>query len=852
MNDRWIVAGKANHGDAKQLVSLLHRMGITAKLVDTKTWRSFRDQPAMLIVLLSRASLGDASYVEHLARLRTKTTGGVLTLRVYVDQCQDRVDELLSVIPDGPELDWNDEGALLSAIKHATASKSVDTVAGPPDRQRTQYLRWNDAPTRTSTIGRQAELDELTDLTGQDGAVHVLGIVGMGGVGKTALTVDLARRLVPSAEGLLWVTLRTRCTMAELEADLVGILGSDAPDPLGRTHADRVLNILRSRDLVLILDNFESLLEERSSRYIEGYEEYETLLRALAESQHNSRVIVTSREIPTPLDRLSSALPSVHVFRLPSVNLEVARALLNQHGLVGDADDLDQLAQRCDRNPLALQLASSYVLDVYGGDVAGFLHDATPVFGGIQALLEEHDRRLSSVERESLTWLALSAGPTLTEYLVSRLGSFYSRPRLLGALDQLTRKSLIWRADDGFDMHGLVRQYYVDSLVEACVSDFLTSTEASPLGRYLLVSPDAREYLRASQTANHVAPIIGGIRQVLRLSELRRRSTEILDQARNAHTKARPFLASNVVLLMAEAGLDLNNSDLHGLTFVSANFEGLDISGADLSGCLFRGCRFSDTFGSVTSVAFSSDGLTVAAGTFEGRLRTWQTDGFVPTMNEPAHRDWISGIAYAREGDSIVVGSFDGSMSTWNPVTHSMMERWEAHDGPVRAVTLSPDQDSIISVGEDGKVYQWDRGRREPQLLYTASDRLKAATAGGGLLAFGGDDRTIHILDMRRGELAHELVGHEGWIRALAMSEDVTHLVSGADDGTVRRWTIDDGTFEVLGSHSSRVWSVAADPTGHVIASGGTDGVIKIWDASTGEEVRQLIGHSSWGESSSD
>jgi transcriptional regulator with XRE-family HTH domain len=172
------------------------------------------------------------------------------------------------------------------------ATAAADT--GPGRRE-----SWAEASDVAEFIGRASERALLRRWVLEE-HVRVIALFGIGGIGKSLLATRVARDLVPSFENVVWRSLRDAQTPAEWLAEVVGFLVPDyGPFPQAEsTLARHLLEILAEKRCLLVLDNLETVLEARGrvGTYVPGYERYGVLLRQLAETPHQSCVIVTSRE----------------------------------------------------------------------------------------------------------------------------------------------------------------------------------------------------------------------------------------------------------------------------------------------------------------------------------------------------------------------------------------------------------------------------------------------------------------------------------------------------------------------------------------------------------------------------
>jgi hypothetical protein len=201
-----------------------------------------------------------------------------------------------------------------------------------------------------------------------------------------------------------------------------------------------LLELLRTQRCLLVLDNLETVLEPGvpDVRYRTGYEGYGEILRRLGESAHQGCLLVTSREQPMREDQMA-----VRALRLQGLEVDGARALLDQRDLSGDDAAWQALVARYGGNPLALQVVGKTVATVFDGAIAAFLAQDVAVFGDIRQLVVEQVARLSVQEQAVLTWLAEEREPVGFAELVTDLGPLLGRAAVVEAVEALARRSLL-------------------------------------------------------------------------------------------------------------------------------------------------------------------------------------------------------------------------------------------------------------------------------------------------------------------------------------------------------------------------------------------------------------------------
>jgi WD40 repeat protein len=198
--------------------------------------------------------------------------------------------------------------------------------------------------------------------------------------------------------------------------------------------------------------------------------------------------------------------------------------------------------------------------------------------------------------------------------------------------------------------------------------------------------------------------------------------------------------------------------------------------------------------GTVTAVALSRDGRTVAAGTEAGRVLTWKPGE--PPVELPRHEERIWAVAIAPDGERIAVGTADGLVFVHDRADGDATATLDAHDGTIYGLDFSPD---------------------------------------GRLLATASRDRSVGLWETNRWQSRRFLTGHQATVLSATFANDGTRLLTTSSDGTFRVWQVADG-HEVLrgGDGSVRLFRGAWSDDGSLVATAGEDGMARVWHAATG------------------
>jgi predicted ATPase/class 3 adenylate cyclase len=417
------------------------------------------------------------SPVNRAARIMSAAHGGqVLLSQAVVDRVRER-------LPSASSL--RDLGSV--RLKDLSRPERVYQLLHPQLRQEFPALRSleatpNNLPQQVSSfIGRERELVEVKGLLAQS---RLLTLVGIGGIGKTRLALQAAAEVIEAYRDGVWlVELGSIGDASLVPTSVAQVLGVQERTDTRLT--DSLCAHLKSRQLLLILDNCEHLLDACA-----------TLADAVLRGAAEPTIIATSREPlhvageqTYPLQTLSLAEPSGSaeaIARSEAVQLFVERARRQLPDFELTAARASAVAELCvhlDGIPLALELAAARIPSLSIEQISARLddrfrllttgtHTALPRQQTLRATFDWSFDLLTEQERAVFRRLAIfSGGFTLEAASSIASGQEIDEFAVIDLVSQLVARSLVVAdtsdARPRYRLLETTRTYAVEKLVEA-------------------------------------------------------------------------------------------------------------------------------------------------------------------------------------------------------------------------------------------------------------------------------------------------------------------------------------------------------------------------------------------------
>ena len=271
---------------------------------------------------------------------------------------------------------------------------------------------------------------------------------------------------------------------------------------------------------------------------------------------------------------------------------------------------------------------------------------------------------------------------------------------------------------------------------------------------------------------------------------------------------------------------------------------------------------------SVSAMDFSQDQELVAVGTTDSYIRVWSLDGKPLKSTLPTEKDLkvnnrklighsgpVYSVAFSDAASKAAVDRFgggpavdtnaklllscsaDGQVRLWSLDVWTCLCVYRGHDGPVMSLSWGPFGHYFASGGWDKTVRVWSQDHASAQRLLVGHDTSISTLAWhpNGTYVFSASDeadKSIRMWSVSDGKCARVFTGHVDYISALQCAPNGKILASADVGGNIFLWDLEKAVRikRCRGHGRGGIWSLSFSVESNVLASGGHDNTVRIWD----------------------
>lgn len=254
------------------------------------------------------------------------------------------------------------------------------------------------------------------------------------------------------------------------------------------------------------------------------------------------------------------------------------------------------------------------------------------------------------------------------------------------------------------------------------------------------------------------------------------------------------------------------------------------------------------------SIAYSPDGKLLASANSDGTITLVDADSLQFKQKITSQNDSLWSVAFSPNGKLLADAGRNGVIQVWNAEVMEKVDEFKGHSDEVHSLSFSPDGSRLASASWDHTVKIWSVDESDPR-----SDMHKPFRGRVNAVAISPDSQLIAIASgiigqfgklsiLRSNDLSDYLPAlvADTSMNTLAFSPDGKKLVAADGAGTLHLVNLTDGKEQSFSGGQQKMIVATAFSTNGIIATGGEDKTVSLWNASTGRLIGQLPQQKDW------
>lgn len=317
------------------------------------------------------------------------------------------------------------------------------------------------APQIIKFYNRETELKTLADWIFNQN-IRLISILGLSGIGKTALVKRLIDLNLEQFEVIIWRSLKYPQPLDLLVNDFLYIFQEESQKTI-QAKLQLLFTILTEKKCLIILDDMQNIFErgELAGKYNIPYQDYQNFFTMLTATQHQSNIILISQEKCAEMQSLDQQLYPIKCLEL--LGLDNISILENTN--LNNQDIWLKLIQLYEGNLIYLKEVVSLIQDIYDGEVADFLTENSLIITqNMQSHFNDLFSRLSPIEQQIILELIKSDQPISREDLKQNL--LLSSVDFVKGLQSLQQRYVVTKIKADkilFKLSAVFREYVINS-----------------------------------------------------------------------------------------------------------------------------------------------------------------------------------------------------------------------------------------------------------------------------------------------------------------------------------------------------------------------------------------------------